>query len=68
MVNFKKFVGEQLKGKTVRFFCDCIISMDLVGLVVDYDVVQNEVVFLVNSCGKIVKISENHPNLQIELK
>jgi hypothetical protein len=39
--------------------------MDIIGKIVDYEIINNEILFIVNSSGKIIKIGENHPNLEI---
>jgi hypothetical protein len=66
MIEFKKYIASQIIGKKLRFQCDCIIKMDVVGVVVDYELISNEIVFLVDVNGKIIKIGENHPDLYIK--
>ena len=61
----KDYMGKMMVGKTFRFICNCIVSMDITGTIKDYDIVNNEIVFLVESKGKIIKIGENHPKLKI---
>ena len=39
--------------------------VDINGEIVDYEIKNNEIVFLVNSNNKIVKIGENTPNLDV---
>lgn len=64
-MKIKDYIANSIKGKSFRFKCDCIIKMDVVGKIVDYEIINNEILFIVNSSGKIIKIGENHPNLEI---
>lgn len=41
------------------------MKLDVVGIVVDYEIKDNELVFLVDVNGKIIHIGENHPNLMV---
>ena len=63
---FKKYIAEQLIGKTLHFRCDCLIPLNHTGTIVGYEISSNEILFTVNVDGKIIKIGENHPNLQVE--
>lgn len=63
--NFKSYIANQLLHKKLHFKCSCIISFDIIGEIVDYEIINNEIVFLVNSNNKIVKIGENTPNLDV---
>ena len=67
MQGYKEFIGNQLKGRTVRFVCDCIVKLDIKGVVVDYEVNNNEIIYFIDTGKKIVKIGENTPKLKIEL-
>lgn len=67
MVNYKEWVASQLKGKKVRMKCDCLIQMDIIGVVVDADTTHNEIIYTVNTDGRYVKVGENTPKLQIEI-
>lgn len=68
MDSFKKYIAEQLVGKTLHFKCDCLIPLDHTGTIIGYEISGNEILFVVNAGGKIIKIGENHPNLQVELR
>lgn len=61
------YMASLLVGKTYHFVCDCIIPLDVTGLVVDYTILNSshEIVFSVNVSGKIIKIGSNHPNLTV---
>lgn len=62
-MNFKEYIAKQLIGKKLHFVCDCIMGVDVTGIIVDYEISQNEILFLVDVRGKIIKIGENHPNM-----
>ena len=68
MDSFKKYIAEQLVGKTLHFKCDCLIPLDHTGIIIGYEISGNEILFVVNVDGKMIKIGENHPNLQVELR
>lgn len=65
-MEFKKYIGSQLIGKKLNFHCDCAIQFDVTGTIVDYEIVRNELVFMVEADGRIIQIGENHPNLEIK--
>lgn len=52
-------------GKTFRFACDCLMPIDVVGVVKDFEISNNEIIFIVDANGKYIKIGENHPNMTI---
>lgn len=64
-MNIKDYIAKQLLGKTFRFKCNCLVKFDIIGKVVDYEIVNNEIIFIINSNNKMIKIGENHPNLEI---
>lgn len=66
MMQFKEYIAKKFIGDQLRFRCDCIFSFDVVGKITDFEIVSNEIVFLVDVDGKIMRIGENHPNLTIE--
>jgi hypothetical protein len=66
MQNFKKYIGCKLIGETLRFKCDCVIPVDIVGVIKDIEIVSNEIIFITDCDGRIIKIGENHPNLFVE--
>ena len=39
--------------------------MDVDGVVRDYELSQNEIIFIVDVGGKLIRIGENHPNMKI---
>ena len=66
MTPFKSYIANSLLGKRLHFKCDCLLGLDHVGIIKDFEMVTNEIVFIVDIDGKIVRIGENHPNLYVE--
>lgn len=66
-MKFKEFLAKQLIHKDLHFKCDCIFHIDTKGTVVDYEIVDGEIIFKVKTGDKIMSIGENHPGLEIEL-
>ncbi len=64
---FKDYIAQSLKGHNLRFKCDCIVPLDVIGTIKDYEIVSGEIIFIVDVKGKIIKIGENHPNLYVEV-
>lgn len=67
MIEFKKHIASKLIGDKLHFKCDCILPLDHVGVIKDYEIVANEIVFIVDINGRLIKIGENHPNLLINM-
>jgi hypothetical protein len=67
MVSYKEFVAKQFLNKTVRFKCDCIVPLDVTGKVINFYLEKNEIIYIIESQDKIVKIGENTPNLIVEV-
>ena len=65
MVGYKEFVAKQFLNKTVRFKCDCIVPLDITGKVINFYLEKNEIIYIIESQDKIVKIGENTPNLMV---
>lgn len=64
-MEIKNYIGEQMKGKRLRFKCSCLFPFDFIGTIKDYIILNNEIIFNVDNGSKIIKIGENHPNLEI---
>ena len=65
MVKFKDYIAKQIIGRKLHFKCDCLFPLDHTGTIKDYEIVNNEIIYIVDVGGKIIKIGENHPNLQV---
>lgn len=63
MVSYKEFVAKQFLNKNVRFKCDCIVPLDVTGKVINFYLEKNEIIYIIESNNKIIKIGENTPNL-----
>lgn len=61
----KDYLAKQMLGKRLHFHCDCIVSMNVDGIIRDYELNGNEIIFIVDVDGKLIKIGENHPNMKI---
>lgn len=66
MIPIKQYIAEQFLGNTYRFKCDCLLSLDIEGEVVDWSESGGEIILYVMYNGKSIPISLNHPNLKIE--
>ena len=67
MTTIKDLLANQLLYKQVHCVCNCIVPMDFFGYIKDYEIINNEIVFLIDCKGKIIKIGENHPNMYVEI-
>ena len=67
MVSYKEYIANQLLNKKVRFVCDCIIRLDITGIVSGYELSGNEIVYIIDTKNKQVKIGENTPKLKIQM-
>lgn len=63
---YKDYIRSQFLGKKVRFTSDCIVKMDVTGTVVGVDHSGSELIYLVNTGTRIVKIGENTSKLTVE--
>ena len=68
MKPIKDYMAEQFIGNTYHFRCDCLMALDITGVVLDYTTTDHEIVLHIAPVGikKIVKLGLNHPNLTIE--
>lgn len=67
MVEYKDYIKGLFLGKRIHFIADCIVKIDIVGTVVDVERSNAELIYVVDSNGKIVRIGENTSKLLIEL-
>lgn len=65
MILIKQYIGEQFKNNTYHFKCDCLVQLDFIGRVLDYEI-QDEIVLLIESNNKIIRLGLNHPSLMVE--
>lgn len=66
MTPIKNYIAEQFINKTYHFVCDCIIPLDVIGVVKDYEVIGHEIILLVSSNNKLIHIGLNTSSLQIQ--
>ena len=67
MEDYKRYTARHLEGHRVRFVCDCIVRLDIEGIVEGYDIQDSEIIYIVQTDHKKVRIGENTPNLQIDI-
>ena len=67
-VIYKEFVAQHLTGHTARCGCDCIMRLDVTGVVTGYEMNGSEIVYIVDTGDRRVKIGENTPKLEVEVK
>ena len=63
----KDYIAKKLIGEKLHFKCDCLFNIDVIGTIKDYEINNNEIIFIVDADGRIIKIGENHPNMNVEL-
>ena len=61
------YLASSLIGKKIRFTCDCIMNLNITGRVKDYTLMGPEILWIVDTGSKIVKVGSNTPDLQIEI-
>lgn len=66
MIPVKQYIAELFINKTFRFKCDCLIPIDVIGTVKDYNINTSEIILLVNVNNKLIHIGLNTPSLHIE--
>lgn len=64
---YKHVVGSLFKGKRIHAVCDCIIKLDVTGVVESFYVDSGEIIYLLNTGEKVIKLGENTPGLKIEI-
>lgn len=63
----KTYLANSIKGKKVHFRCDCVLGIDVIGDVIDWEMYQNEIIWTIKIEDKTIKIGENHPNMNMEI-
>lgn len=66
MTPIKQYIAEKFINNTYHFTCDCIIPLDVIATVKDYNISNNEIVLIVSVDNKIIHIGLNTPSLYIE--
>ncbi len=66
-MKIKDYIGKSFLEKSFRFYCDCLIKMNVTGKVINYKILSNEIILIVQTTeGKTIQIGLNTPNLQID--
>lgn len=67
MTPIKHFIAKTFLKRAFHFSCNCLLDLDVKGVVNDYEIIGNEIVLIVSrSDGKIIHIGLNTPSLEIE--
>lgn len=66
MIAIKEHIAKQFIGRTYRFKCDCLVPLDIIGVVKDYEISNNEIILLVEHNSRLLHIGVNTPSLYIE--
>ena len=67
MTPIKTYMADTLVGKRLNFKCECLLNIDVVGIVKSWSLYQGEIIWDVyTDSGKLIKIGENHPNMFID--
>lgn len=68
MTPIKDFIAKTFLKKAFHFSCDCLLDLDVKGIVNDYEILGNEIILIVtNNDGKVIHIGLNTPSLKIEI-
>ena len=63
---YKDYIRSIFIGKKVRFTADCVVKLDISGVVVGTEHSGSELIYLVNTGSRIIKIGENTSKLSVE--
>ena len=66
MTPIKTYIARQFLGKKFHFKCDCVMPIDVIGIVKDADTLGKEIVLLVDNGSKLVHIGLNASTLVVE--
>ena len=66
MTPIKNYIAEQFLNKKYHFVCDCIIPLDVIGVVKDYEITGHEIVLIVLTNDRLIHIGLNTSSLQIK--
>lgn len=67
MTPIKSYMADCLVGKKFHFRCNCLLNIDVVGVVKGWSMYQDEIIWDVfTDSGKFIRIGENHPKMEIE--
>ena len=66
MLPIKEYIAKQFINNTYHFTCNCVIPIDVIGIVKDYTITNNEIILLVMTNDKTIRIGLNAASLQIE--
>ena len=65
-MKYKEYIKNIFIGKKVHFKSDCIVNIDISGIVVDAEYAGPEIIYIVDTGRNVVKVGENMSELQFE--
>ena len=66
MIPIKEYIAQQFLYNRFHFKCDCIVPLDVIGYVKDYEFSGHEPILIVDANGRLLHIGLNTPSLYIE--
>lgn len=67
MKYYKDYIKELFLHRRVHFVADCIVKIDITGMVVDVENSGSELIYVVDIGNRLVKIGENTSKLRVEI-
>lgn len=67
MIEIKDYIGQSFIGKYMHLTCDCIMSIDVIGECISYNINNDEIILMIKSKDKLIPIGLNSPNLKINV-
>lgn len=65
-MKFKDYIAKRMLGQHLHFESTCpILPLNHNGIIMDYEIIDNEILWKVNVDGKLITIGENHPNMEV---
>ena len=65
MIPIKQYIAEQFLNKKFHFICECLIPINITGIVRNYKIINNEIILYISTEDKLVQIGLNTPALLI---
>ena len=66
MIHIKEYIAKQFINKSFHFKCDCLIPLDITGTVKDYKIAGSDIILIVDTTNKLIRVCLNTPSLQVE--
>ena len=66
MIAYKEYIRSLFLNKRIRFTSDCIVKIDITGTVIGTEYSGSEIIYIVDTGNRMVKIGENTAKLKME--